>query len=275
MTLAHLLRSLRNRVSPDVVTLGSYERATRRCGRSITQEELAEAIGTTREWYAMLESGKRVRASTALLDRLADVLGLDANERANLFNAAIPELRQRALSDSSKAALEGFTMLRTAAKALASATSEADALAVAGEELTAWFDDAKMVAGMRRFESGLWDRQCIVDRGVGAGVREIWAELTSTLSLRQNDDFLNFPALSQPGDVGTPALYRSSPAIRARNAAYARQGIVVMEFIHGTVRTSRGLVAGIHVKHDAGRRYSESDRAVVGAMAEITSLALS
>ena len=59
----------------------------------MTQEELAEYIGISRSWYGLLESDKPVRASVALLDRLATALMLSLDERATLFNLVLPELR--------------------------------------------------------------------------------------------------------------------------------------------------------------------------------------
>ncbi len=64
-----------------------------RVGRPVTQEEMAEYIGVSRAWYAMLETQARVRASAPLLDRLARALMLNSQERTLLFNLALPELR--------------------------------------------------------------------------------------------------------------------------------------------------------------------------------------
>lgn len=58
--------------------------------KTVTQEELAEAIGVSRVW---LESSATIRSSTALLDRLSRTLTLTPEERAELFRLAIPELR--------------------------------------------------------------------------------------------------------------------------------------------------------------------------------------
>ncbi len=88
-----LLRELRRRIDPGVHRLGSYERLPSKRGRRVTQEELADAIGVSRVWYAALESNADVRPSTTLLDRLAGVLTISSVERVALFCAAMPELR--------------------------------------------------------------------------------------------------------------------------------------------------------------------------------------
>jgi transcriptional regulator with XRE-family HTH domain len=64
-----------------------------RCGRPISQEELAEAIGVTRGWYCLLESGAPIQPSVSLIDRLASALGATLDERVVLFSLAIPELQ--------------------------------------------------------------------------------------------------------------------------------------------------------------------------------------
>jgi hypothetical protein len=48
--------------------------------------------GMSVTWYARLESGERIRMSPQTLERLASVLGLDAQERSELFALAIPEV---------------------------------------------------------------------------------------------------------------------------------------------------------------------------------------
>jgi DNA-binding XRE family transcriptional regulator len=91
------LRTLRLRLDPDARTLGSFERLGSRKGRRVTQEEVAEAAGISRGWYALLESGAPVQASISLLDRLAVALNATAHERAMLFSLAIPELNTTVL----------------------------------------------------------------------------------------------------------------------------------------------------------------------------------
>src|ERR1700722_2333759 len=79
------LRSLRKRINRSAEYLGYYRRLPTRRGLRVSQEELAEAANVSRNWYAILESGAKVRASTRLLARIADALMLSAEERAELF----------------------------------------------------------------------------------------------------------------------------------------------------------------------------------------------
>jgi len=79
--LRSLLKELRSRlVSP-------------RRGRAVSQEELAEWVGISRNWYAALERGMPIRPSIGMLTRLAAALNATADERATLLQLAIPALR--------------------------------------------------------------------------------------------------------------------------------------------------------------------------------------
>jgi DNA-binding XRE family transcriptional regulator len=90
--LAQFLKVLRRRVDPNVRVLGPHARIPARVGKRVTQEELAEMIGISREWYAVLESAAFPRTSTRLLERLAEALMLTPAERTRLFQLGVPEL---------------------------------------------------------------------------------------------------------------------------------------------------------------------------------------
>jgi DNA-binding XRE family transcriptional regulator len=92
--LASFLKTRRRSIPPDVMTLGSWERLPTRRGRRVTQEEIAEAVGISRNWYRRLESGEAARASAKLLDRIARAFQFTPEERTNLFVLGIPELAQ-------------------------------------------------------------------------------------------------------------------------------------------------------------------------------------
>jgi AraC-like DNA-binding protein/DNA-binding XRE family transcriptional regulator len=86
------LKTLRRRIPPDAFTLGDWRRLPARCGRRVTQEEAAEAVGVSRNWYRRLESCASVRASPKLLDRLATAFAVTPAERTKLFVLGIPEM---------------------------------------------------------------------------------------------------------------------------------------------------------------------------------------
>lgn len=91
---ASFLKTRRRRIPPHSARLGSWERLPVRRGRRVTQEEIAEALGISRNWYRRLESGDAPRASAKLLDRIAKALQFTPEERTNLFVLGIPELAE-------------------------------------------------------------------------------------------------------------------------------------------------------------------------------------
>jgi DNA-binding XRE family transcriptional regulator len=91
---ASFLKTRRRSIPTDSMTLGSWERLPVRRGRRVTQEEIAEAVGISRNWYRRLESGDAPRASAKLLDRIAQAFQFTPEERMNLFVLGIPEIGQ-------------------------------------------------------------------------------------------------------------------------------------------------------------------------------------
>ena len=89
-----LLYGLRRRLATDTRFLGKHKRLPCRVGRPVSQEELAEAVGVSRGWYALLERGAAVQPSLSMLDRLAEALHTTAEERMTLFCLAIPAFKQ-------------------------------------------------------------------------------------------------------------------------------------------------------------------------------------
>ncbi|MEP6985674.1 MAG: helix-turn-helix transcriptional regulator [Chloroflexota bacterium] len=80
--LAEFLRSRRARLSPEEAGL---PRGTRRRTPGLRREEVAMLAGVSPEWYTWLEQGRDINVSMQLLESLARVLQLDANEREHLF----------------------------------------------------------------------------------------------------------------------------------------------------------------------------------------------
>jgi DNA-binding XRE family transcriptional regulator len=96
--LASFLKTCRRSIPPNRLTLGSWERLPGRRGRRVSQEEMAEAVGVSRNWYRRLENGDAPRASAQLLDRIAKAFQLTPEERMLLFVLAIPEIAQNRAS---------------------------------------------------------------------------------------------------------------------------------------------------------------------------------
>jgi DNA-binding XRE family transcriptional regulator len=90
--LHRFVRERRLRLAPESPVLGGSPRYPTRIGKFVTQEELAEHLGISRQWYARLEGGAPAGFSMQLLSRLCDLLLLSASERAEFVRLAMPEL---------------------------------------------------------------------------------------------------------------------------------------------------------------------------------------
>jgi len=80
--LTAFLRSRRARISPEQVGLS---RGQRRRTPGLRRTEVALLAGVSPEWYTRIEQGRDIHVSVYVLERLANVLQLDANERTHLF----------------------------------------------------------------------------------------------------------------------------------------------------------------------------------------------
>jgi len=273
--LQFFLREHRQRIDPQIRRLGDFGRLPMRWGRPVTQEEMAEAIGVSRVWYAMLENGAKVRTSTRVLDRLATVLMLDAAERARLFHLVVPELRPVELGAQSALVLEAFSVVRAATKRLWAATSELEALERMAEEVAGIAADADLVFYNRRLDEGVWEWPYVVDRGLGQRNREFFAAATSRMTPAQVDEFIFYPQLSQPGEVGTEVLFASAAVRAAHQEIFCDPKLDFGSVLHARVRSRTGLVGGFTIKYLGGHTYSPEQNAIVSAIAELTSVALS
>lgn len=275
--LALFLTLLRRRIDPDVRVLGSYVRVSQRLGKRVTQEEVAEAIGVTREWLAMLESSPKARASAGLLKRLADALMVTPQERAILFQLAVPGLGRAQLRDESIAVLDGFSRLRSLSKRLWAASSVEDVLTTATEQIIDWFESPVLVhTARRRRESGLWESQPVDDKQGRNNASKMLRELRDDIlhTPAAIDAFYLYPRLAHAGDVGT-AEFHPLPVRREIRKLFARWRLRQFVCVSARVRSRTGLIGGFSIAHEFGHSYSASDRAVLGTFADFASLALS
>jgi transcriptional regulator with XRE-family HTH domain len=272
---SELLREARKRIPVDRASLGNVLRLPRRIGKPVSQEEIAEAIGVSRVWYAMLEKDRLNRPSVALLERVCNVLMLDGRQRVDVFQLGVPEISSHLVELQHAAILEASAQLRTAAKRLLCASTVDEALAIAAEESTQHFDDAALVFFVHRVAPGRWRHPFLVDRGIGARSEHMYEELASSLTPAGFDEVVLHPALSAPGDVGTRDSFRLTSVAAAYETAVAKHKLQRSAFIHARIRSRGGVTAGITVKHASERVYSDVERAAISAIASLTSLALS
>src|ERR1700736_1681082 len=131
--LHRFVRERRQRLVPESQFLGLVPRLPTRIGKPVTQEEVAEHLGISRQWYSRFEAGALAGFSTELISRLSDLLLLSAPERTELVKLAMPELAT-VVSPNSTAVYEALRDIRQTVKRLWRATSEVEIVNVAGEE---------------------------------------------------------------------------------------------------------------------------------------------
>jgi transcriptional regulator with XRE-family HTH domain len=281
LSLAEFLRERRCRINPETMQLGWYHRTARRIGKSVSQEELAEAAGITRIWYAQLESRARTRPSTKLLDRLADVLMLDEAARATLFRLVIPSLTQAGLQAGKAAAIDTFDWTRRCTQRLWSATSEREALDIAAEEAYSRFRRAGLiVAYVPRDEDGRWSRTDFLGRrqDVARGIACL-AEYAPIVGTYGMDDFRCYPDVVQPGEtfVREP-LFDSLAAMGVGEEAMKvilAHGLDTWCYLHARIRSRHDFIAGIALLAPTKYAFSEEDHAIMSALTTLVSLAAS
>jgi GAF domain-containing protein len=222
----------------------------------------------------MLESGTTLRTSPKVLDRLADVLMLDPHERSRLFELAIPELRAAGLRAGTLDAFDGFAVVRAAAKRLWAATTEVAVLETVAEHVAAIIGDADLVFYSRRLGQGEWEWPYVLDRGLGKRNRELFDASVAHLTPAEIDHFLLFPRLSQPGDVGTSDAF-TAPAVRAAYLEYfCTPALDLGSFLCVRVRSRRGTIGGVSVKHRGTHTYTDDQRVMLSALGDLASIAL-
>jgi transcriptional regulator with XRE-family HTH domain len=273
------LREHRRRIPRDARSLGRYVRQPARRGKVVTQEELAETIGVSRVWYAMLESGAALNTSVRLLARLADALDLSAEDRKILFKLALPDLSTSADAfNLVKNLTNSVVPLRTAAKSLWSATSESEILLVVAEAIMGIFDDSDLVGAKKRMQPGRWDFPIAIgDDHLQNAVAEVVQTITIGMTPAQIDETMLYGVLTEPGQVGTRhELHRNLSQKRRVYQTFASHGFEATDFINAHVRSREGIEATVFAVYvDGEKDFTEFDRAVLGALADLASLALS
>jgi transcriptional regulator with XRE-family HTH domain len=274
--LGAFVKRCRARIHPESRSLGPYLRFPTRVGKAVTQEEIAEAAGISRPWYGMLESGRQVRASPTLLSRVADTLMLDAVERAAFFQLAVPELCSTKLQPRSSTVLDAFAPLRSLTRRLWAASSETEALTIVREHGATHYAPDLMMSTVRVGE-GRWERPAAIGGPDARRRLETFHAFTRAHCEPAIVEEMNYhPVLAQPGEVLTRA---GQPPPSPDLATQFRRALEVIDwpdvdYMVANVRSRSGFIAHIAVVHSKHHPYSETDRAHLSAIAEVTSIAL-
>jgi transcriptional regulator with XRE-family HTH domain len=277
LALRSLVRSWRARIHAEARYLGTSPREASRIGKAVTQEEVAAVAGISVRWYAALESLAALRTSPVVLGRIAEALMLADDERRQLFTLAIPEITGSSFR-SPLTRMSATGPLRSVVRRLCEATSQSDVMTAIAERAAEHFTNADFVGVFRRSDPGQWDFPVMVgDARSYAQLSCIHAELYERLNPLEIDEAMLQGALLEPGDVGTRReLHRDLTVKPHIDRAFAANGFADADFLVAHIRSNSGLTANLYANWIRGRyELSEYDRAFLGALAELASLALS
>jgi transcriptional regulator with XRE-family HTH domain len=274
LDLAGLLRRARRRIHSETRSLGQNLRFPSRVGKAVTQEEVAEAVGISRNWYQMLETRQGLRVSPTLLGRIANVLMLSASERVAIFELAIPELHATILTPAAREVLEAFRSLRSLGQNLWTATTEPEVLTLVRQYGTKHFACDLFASRVRR-DTGGWDHHIAIGK---PGPLNQHATLDSFVSANYDsvriDEMQHATILAQPGDVLTRSD-RRYPFGDMFALALEVAGMNNFDFITARIRSRLGFVASIGAVHVTPQNYAEVEREHLSAIAQLASHALS
>jgi transcriptional regulator with XRE-family HTH domain len=276
-TLGTFLRTARIKIPPDTRSLGRVLRHPHRIAKPVTQEEVAESVGVSREWYARIELGKNRRVTPSLLERLAEVLMLDETRRDALFTLGIPELRSATLGAEAASAAQ-LRSLRTIIKRLWAATSEREITQTVLEFGQTLFRGTDLVMSHHHLGSARWEIPVLLGPDP---VQRRLTDLAEIIMTRCDASEINqwflHGVVTQPGDtvvfsdvLNELAVARTIPDLE-RQVNLAHSSVLVSH-----VRSRKGYEGNVVIGR-AGARYdfSSSEVSIFSALADLASLALS
>ncbi|MDB5040630.1 MAG: DNA-binding protein [Candidatus Eremiobacteraeota bacterium] len=275
--LSGLLKRCRARIGPERPSLGQCLRPPMRIGKAVSQEEVAEVVGISRQWYLMMESDRAARVSATVLARIADALMMDPAERAALFRLAVPELRSASLTDRSTAMLDAFGSLRLLTRPLWAATTEAEALTVVREYAMTQLAPVAMLTCTRVGE-GRWDLAATGDSDNADRMKRLEAFVRERWGAAAIDDLCCYTLMVRPGELMTRSEREARfPDLAAKERpALEVVGLDDHSFAMASIQSQRGFVGRLAVLHTTtARTYSEIELAQLSTLADLTSLALS
>jgi transcriptional regulator with XRE-family HTH domain len=275
--LSSLLTRSRESVDRDVAFLGSIPRHPNRLGKRLTQEEVAEAAGISREWYAALERGRQVRVSPVVLGRVADILALDEEERATLFTLAVPELQHVSLRQESRDLLESISSLHGIARRLLAASEESEILTILSEEVATRYEDA-VFCGANHYEGfgEVTFPVVMADERLVSQFSEMLYGFQHDFSAAQMDEAALYGVLLEPGQVGDRFQLHGNLTVRPQlENIFTQAGLREATFLVSHVRSNLDYRANLFAHFAGARAFSELERAEMSALAHLGSLALS
>lgn len=277
--LGRFLAEHRRRIAPRAHLLGNRRRHSRSIGKLVTRHEIADASGVSRRWYQLAELGVPTRPSASILQNVADVLGLDADERETLVRLAIPFVDYASPRRESLEICEAFSSVRWYLRKLQNCSTIDELLTLLEDTAAAHFPEVSYVnTGVRR-PSGGWSLQ---REGIGTKARmRTFGRLRELLRpvFEANpvvaDEIVGFPIASMPGDTLTHRNYNAaivSPILKLAPADLVR---FFKPMLVAAVRSRSGFVAHLMLSDFRAVYTGETERALAATITDFASLALS
>src|ERR1700676_3266956 len=274
--LSLLLTRCRESVDRDLEFLGSKARHPNRLGKRLTQEEVAEAAGITREWYAALERGRQIRVSPVVLSRIADTLAMTDEERGILFTLAVPELTNVSLREESRDLLESMSSLHGIVRRLFAASAENEILTILSEEIATRYKGAAFCGANHQEALGkITFPAVIADKRLVSQFSEVLYGFQQNFNAAQMDEAALYGVLVEPGQVGDRSELHSNLTVRPqlqRIFAEARLGDAT--FLVSHVRSTLDYRAILFTYFGEARHFTEMERAEMCTFGDLASLAL-
>lgn len=273
--LHRFVRERRIRLAPESHFLGEHRRFPARIGKPVTQEEVAEHLGISRQWYARFEGGGPAGFSTALLGRLCDVLLLSPPERAELMRLAVPELAP-VVSEDASALYGAMQDVRQTVKRLWTASSEAEIFRFAGEEARRLVPHSDLI-WVQRDSLFARDETLFPLPGVNSAAR-LTAARADALHQFTPEHLKRLDALLQRTPAGTILPFEAYPPdiVRLIDLALREHRLTgeSLSLVAARIRGSSGFGGALVSSSTRAQDMTELERAVLSAIADFASLAL-
>ena len=277
-SLRNFLMRCRSRLTPREVGLPP---TARRRVPGLRREEIAELVGVSSDWYRWFESGRPVRVSVDFVNRVADALRLERDERMELFALALPHVGaaiQPSLRRSSATLLESARFLRKAIRRICSASGKCELFNAMTETAAEHFKHAEMVGVFERIETGRWDYPAVFENGrLERRVPELHFKMRQGLTPAEIDESMLHGELRAPGDVGEWRTLLRTPFVKDHVAsASVAAGMDQADCLIARVASGDGAEAAIFVtSYKTGvKLFDEFDQTVLGVIADVGSLAM-
>ena len=275
--LSLLLMRCRESVDRDVEFLGSKARHPNRLGKRLTQEEVAEAAGITREWYAALERGRQIRVSPVVLSRIADTLAMTDEERGILFTLAVPELTHVSLRKESRDLLESMSSQHRIVRRLFAASAENEILPILSEEIATRYKDAAFCGANHQEAPGkITFPAVIADKRLVSQFSEVLYGFQQNFNAAQMDEAALYGVLVEPGQVGDRSELHRNLTVRSQlQNIFADARLGDATFLVSHIRSNLNYRAILFTYFSETRHFTEMERAQMRAFGDLASLALS